>query len=65
VAGVSSVTIGETSLNTPTSDDAPPTTSLPPAVPNTGQVARAAPEEAALPASTSKASHKDKGKVSD
>jgi len=52
----------ETSLNAPSSEDVPLTTSSPPAAPDAGRVARAAPEEVALPTLASKASRKGKGK---
>jgi len=65
VAGISSATVEETSLNNPSSDAAPLVMSPPSAVSDARQVARAAPEEAALPASTPKASHNGKDKLSD
>ena len=65
VPGASSATVEETFPNTLSSNATPPTTSLPPAVPDAGQVAWDAPEEAALSAFTFEASYKDKGKVND
>ena len=60
--GASPATVEETSLNTLLSDNVPLATSSPLAAPNVGWVARATPEDAALLASASKASHKAKAK---
>ena len=65
VVGASSILVGKSSPNISSSDTVPPVTILPPVVPDTRQVSRAASEEATLPASTSEASYKGKGKVSD
>ena len=62
VAGATSGAVEETSLDTPSSDAAPPVMSPPPADPDTVQVARAAPKEAALAAYNFEASRKGKGK---
>jgi len=65
VADALSVTVGETYPNIQSSDIAPPDDEPFADYSDTRQVARAAPKEAALPASTSEASRKGKGKVSD